>query len=98
MYIRTLEYVIAVAELGHFSKAAERCHVSQSTLSLQIRSLEEQLGVELFERSAHPVKLTPVGEQLIALMRLTTRSSHDLQGLAKSLRAPASAARGGRLA
>lgn len=50
MNLRTLEYVVAVADLGHFSRAAERCQVSQPTLSLQIRSLEQQLGLELFER------------------------------------------------
>jgi LysR family transcriptional regulator, hydrogen peroxide-inducible genes activator len=85
---RTLEYVVAVADLGHFGRAAERCQVSQPTLSLQIRSLESQLGVELFERAAHPVQLTPVGHRLIGLMRNTTTEVRKMKNLAKTLRAP----------
>lgn len=88
MNLRTLEYVVAVAELGHFSRAAERCHVSQPTLSLQIRSLEMLLGVELFERNAHPVRLTAGGQRLIGLMRNTTQEMQQMHALAKLLREP----------
>jgi len=86
MNLKTLEYVVAVADLGHFSRAAERCHVSQPTLSLQIRSLETQLGIELFQRGAHPVRLTPGGERLIGLMRNTTSVARQLKSLAQSMR------------
>ncbi len=91
MNLRTLEYVIAVADLGHFSRAAEHCHVSQPTLSLQIRSLESQLGVELFERHRHPVQLTPIGQRLIGMMRNTTTEVRELKTLARSLRDPLAA-------
>lgn len=86
MNLRTLEYVVAVADLGHFSRAAERCNVSQPTLSLQIRSLETQLGIELFERSRHPVRLTPGGRRLIALMRSATTEVRQIQMLARTMR------------
>jgi len=84
--LRTLEYVVAVADLGHFSRAAERCKVSQPTLSLQIRSLETQLGIELFERSTHPVRLTPNGRRLIDLMRSATDEARKIGELANALR------------
>ncbi|GAC1634417.1 MAG: hypothetical protein NVS9B10_30480 [Nevskia sp.] len=86
MNLRTLEYVVAVADLGHFSRAAERCNVSQPTLSLQIRSLENQLGVELFVRSTHPVQLTAGGRRLIGLMRNTTSGVRQIESLASALR------------
>ncbi|MGB3454763.1 MAG: LysR family transcriptional regulator, partial [Litorimonas sp.] len=50
MNLRDLEYVLAIVEHGHFGRAAEACHVSQPTLSGQIRKLEDELGVTLFER------------------------------------------------
>ncbi len=60
-----LEYVVAVHKLGHFGKAAEACHVTQSTLSMQIQKLEEEFGVTLFDRSLKPCVLTESGEKLI---------------------------------
>ena len=63
--IRDLEYFLAIAELKHFGKAAKKCHVSQPTLSGQIKKLEEQLGISLFERSNKKVMLTEAGEDII---------------------------------
>ncbi len=65
MNLRDLKYVIAVAENRHFGKAAERCFVSQPTLSGQIRKLEESLGVVIFERTNRSVEITPVGEEIL---------------------------------
>lgn len=56
--LRDLEYVVAVADEGHFGRAAERCNVSQPTLSVQVRKLENALGLTLFERSNRRVLLT----------------------------------------
>ena len=65
MNIRDLKYFVAVAELGHFGKAAEKCFVSQPTLSGQIKKLEEELGIKLLERSNRKVMLTDFGRDAI---------------------------------
>ena len=70
MNLRDLKYLLAVAELKHFGKAAGHCFVSQPTLSSQIKKLEEQLGVTLFERNNRSVELTPVGEAIVEHARL----------------------------
>src|SRR6478736_788962 len=61
MNLRDLRYLVALADLRHFGKAAEACHVSQPTLSTQVRKLEEELGVSLVERAPRHVMLTPAG-------------------------------------
>lgn len=60
-----LEYVLAVRKYGHFARAAEACHVTQPTLSMQIQKLEEDLGVILFDRSKKPILLTDAGKSVI---------------------------------
>ena len=62
MELRHLRYFAAVAEQLHFRHAAELVHVAQPALSQQIRQLEEEIGVKLFERSRHNVRLTPAGK------------------------------------
>ena len=59
--------MVALAQEAHFGRAAERCHVSQPTLSIAIRKLEEELGVPLFERAKQSVTLTPLGQKTLAL-------------------------------
>ncbi|RMG55585.1 MAG: LysR family transcriptional regulator, partial [Gammaproteobacteria bacterium] len=66
MTLTELRYIVAVARHRHFGRAAESCHVSQPTLSMGVRRLEEQLGVVLFERGHGEVRITPVGEALVA--------------------------------
>lgn len=66
---RQLEYLVALADLRHFGRAARRCAVSQPTLSVQLRQIEERLGTNLFERDTAPVTLTPAGERTVALAR-----------------------------
>ncbi len=65
MNIKDLKYFLAVTELEHFGKAAKRCYVSQPTLSGQLKKLEEQLGVALFERTNRRVMLTEAGKQIL---------------------------------
>ncbi|MDH5424648.1 MAG: hydrogen peroxide-inducible genes activator [Gammaproteobacteria bacterium] len=65
MNLRDLKYIIAVADTRHFGKAAERCFVSQPTLSGQIKKLEEDLGVTIFERTNRSVEVTPIGEAIL---------------------------------
>lgn len=89
MNLRDLQYVVAVADLQHFGRAAERCHVSQPTLSMQIRKVEDYLGVDLFERSGRRVLVTPAGEQIIDKARVLLRDYEELQLTAKRLKDPA---------
>ena len=64
MNLQEISYLVAVAELCHFGRAAEACNVSQPTLSSQIKKLEEELGVTLLERTNKRVDITPVGQQI----------------------------------
>jgi len=64
--ITQLEYVVAVNKYRNFAKAADRCYITQPTLSMQIKKLEEQLGILLFDRSKKPVQPTKLGEKVIA--------------------------------
>lgn len=69
MNLRDLEYAVAVAEHEHFGRAAEACHVSQPTLSGQIRKLEAELGAPLFERGRGGVRITDLGRSVVAEAR-----------------------------
>ena len=60
-----LEYIVAVDEYRHFATAADKCFVTQPTLSMQIKKLEEDLGVIIFDRSRQPVVPTDIGKKLI---------------------------------
>lgn len=75
MSIRALRYFIALAECLNFTRAAERCSVTQSTLSIQLRKLEEYLGVALFERDRAHVALTAEGQRVLRLARITVRAA-----------------------
>jgi LysR family transcriptional regulator, hydrogen peroxide-inducible genes activator len=85
MLLRQLEYVVAVDDLKNFTKAADRCCVTQSTLSLQIKSLEDLLGIQIFDRTTLPVKLTKEGEQLIEEARNIVKQAKAFENFAKSL-------------
>ncbi|MGE0771467.1 MAG: LysR substrate-binding domain-containing protein [Cyclobacteriaceae bacterium] len=74
-----LEYLIAVDTYRHFSTAAEKCFVSQPTLSMQIQKAEEDLGVKVFDRSKQPVVPTEIGEKLLAQARKIIHESVTLQ-------------------
>ncbi len=69
MTLTELRYIVAVAKERHFGHAAESCFVSQPTLSVAVRKLEDELGVTLFERAKGQVRVTPVGEQVVAQAR-----------------------------
>ena len=92
MNLRDLRYIISVADLGHFGQAAQACNVSQSTLSGQILKLEEELGVAVFERVGKKVRLTPVGEQIVAHARRSVAASADIVAAARASRDPLSGA------
>src|SRR5688572_27212066 len=65
MTLTELRYVVALARERHFGRAAEKCFVSQPTLSVAIKKLEDELGVALFERAASEVRVTDVGNRVI---------------------------------
>ena len=66
MTLTELRYVVAVSRERHFGRAADACFVSQPTLSVGIKKLEEELGIVIFERGSNEIRLTPVGEQIVA--------------------------------
>lgn len=88
MNLRDLKYVIAVAETRHFGQAAARCFVSQPTLSGQIKKLEEELDVVIFERTKRSVEVTPVGEAIIAHARKVVEQTDAIEQLARAHRDP----------
>ncbi|MBK8803787.1 MAG: LysR family transcriptional regulator [Fibrobacteres bacterium] len=88
MNLRDLEYFVAVAELGHFGKAADRCFCTQPTLSGQLRKLEDELGSPLFERMPQGVRLTPLGAQCLVSAREALQASRRILDLGKASRDP----------
>ena len=82
MNFRDLKYAVAVAENRHFGKAAEHCFVSQPTLSGQIKKLEEELGITLFERTKRSVEVTPLGEAIIEQAKRVLEQAEGIQQLA----------------
>ncbi|MEE4173218.1 MAG: LysR substrate-binding domain-containing protein [Xanthomonadales bacterium] len=88
MNLRALKYFVTLAEIKHFSRAAEACFVSQPTLSTQIRKLEEELGVQLVERAPRKVQLTPVGEEIAARARHVLRDVAQIEAAARRSRDP----------
>jgi LysR family hydrogen peroxide-inducible transcriptional activator len=88
MTLTELKYIVAVARERHFGRAAEACHVSQPTLSVGIRKLEEELGVLLFERGGHEVSVTPIGRQIIDQAQRVLDQTASLRELAKQGKDP----------
>jgi len=86
MLLRQLEYYCAVCETGNFTKAAERCYVSQSAISQQIKALETELGVELLHRHGRSFSMTSAGENFFAkgreILAEMERLTYETQGIA----------------
>jgi len=89
MNFRALQYFVKLAELKHFSRAAEACFVSQPTLSTQIRKLEEELGVLLVERAPRKVMLTPIGADVAHRARHILRDIEHIKTAASHSKDPA---------
>lgn len=79
--LRQLEYLVAVADTGHFGRAAERVHVTQPTLSEQLRALEERLGAQLVERSRSNVLMTPLGFEVVEIARRMLRDAQQIRDI-----------------
>ncbi len=88
MNIRDLKYLVAVAELKHFGHAADACHVSQPTLSTQLKKLEETLGVVVIERTNRQVLLSSVGEKIVLQAKRVLSEVDELTRIADQHRDP----------
>ncbi|MGN6728537.1 MAG: DNA-binding transcriptional regulator OxyR [Rhodanobacteraceae bacterium] len=88
MNLRDLRYLVALAEHRHFGRAATASHVSQPTLSTQIRKLEEELGVTLVERTPRRVLLTETGREIVARARDVLHEVEQIRGIARRTRDP----------
>lgn len=89
MTLTELRYIVAVAQHQHFGRAADACHVTQPTLSLGIKKLEEELGVELFERGArNEVRITPLGERIVEQAQRVLDQASVIKQLASNLQNP----------
>ncbi|MDP9901215.1 LysR substrate-binding domain-containing protein [Variovorax ginsengisoli] len=83
MTLTELKYIVAVARERHFGKAADACYVSQPTLSVAIKKLEDELEVKLFERSAGEVTVTPLGEQIVQQAQTVLDQAAAIKEIAK---------------
>ena len=88
MTLTELRYIVALAEERHFSRAAERCFVSQPTLSVAVRKLEDELGVALFERNRNEIAPTAIGARIIAQARIVLEESQVVMQLAREGKNP----------
>ena len=86
--ITELRYILAVAQEMHFGKAAQKCFVSQPTISIAIRKLEDNLGVIIFERSKTSLIITEVGQQILHKARQIIEGISDIQTIAKQSKLP----------
>ncbi|MFT3718777.1 hydrogen peroxide-inducible genes activator [Pseudorhodoferax sp.] len=83
MTLTELKYIVAVAREKHFGKAAEACFVSQPTLSVAVKKLEEELDLKLFERSANEVAVTPLGEEIVRQAQSVLEQAANIKEIAK---------------
>lgn len=82
MTLTELRYIVTLAQEQHFGRAAEKCFVSQPTLSIAVKKLEDELGVALFERSKTRVKPTPLGENIVKQAQLVLEQTSAIKDLA----------------
>lgn len=90
MTLTELRYIVAVAREKHFGRAAEACFVSQPTLSVAIKKLEEELDVKLFERGANEVSVTPLGEEIVRQAQSVIEQAAAIKEIAKRGKDPVS--------
>jgi LysR family hydrogen peroxide-inducible transcriptional activator len=83
MTLSELRYIVAVAREKHFGKAAKACHISQPTLSVSVKKLEDELGVQIFERRANEVALTPIGERIVQQAQQALESADAVKSVAQ---------------
>jgi LysR family hydrogen peroxide-inducible transcriptional activator len=84
MTLTELRYIVTLAQEQHFGHAAERCFVSQPTLSIAVKKLEDELGVALFERSKSAVRVTPVGEKVVRQAQTVLEQAEAIREMARA--------------
>jgi len=90
MTLTELKYIVAVAREKHFGRAAEACFVSQPTLSVAIKKLEDELDVKIFERGANEVSVTPLGEDIVRQAQQVIEQAQSIREIAKRGKDPVS--------
>ncbi len=88
MTLTELKYIVAVAREKHFGHAAEACFVSQPTLSVAIKKLEDELGVTIFERGGTEISMTPLGAQIVAQAERVLEQTASIKEIAKQNKDP----------
>jgi LysR family hydrogen peroxide-inducible transcriptional activator len=88
MTLTELKYIVAVARERHFGRAAEACFVSQPTLSVAIKKLEDELNVQIFERGTSEVSVTPIGEQIVTQAQRVLEQTLAIKEIAKQGKDP----------
>ncbi|MCQ2975922.1 MAG: hydrogen peroxide-inducible genes activator [Bacteroidales bacterium] len=86
MTLQQMEYILAVDKYRHFVKASEYCKVTQSTLSMMIKKMEEELDTIIFDRNSHPIKPTEAGEKIISQIKIILYNTQQLKEITKSER------------
>lgn len=81
MTITQLKYVLAVAEYKNFTLAAEKCFVTQPTLSMQIQKVEEELNIQIFDRSKKPIQLTEIGQKIVSQAKNIVNEADRMQDI-----------------
>ena len=84
MTLQQLRYIIAIDQYRHFGKAAEACNLTQSTLSLMVKKLEEELDVRLFDRDAHPIEPTEIGRKVIDRAKVVLYNTEQIAEITRS--------------
>ena len=84
MTLTELKYIVTLAQEKHFGRAAEKCFVSQPTLSVAIKKLENELDIAIFERSKSSVSVTPLGERIVAQAQRVLEEARSIRELASA--------------
>ena len=84
MTLLQLRYIVAIEQFGHFGKAAESCGLTQSTLSLMVKKLEDELDVRIFDRDSHPVTATEIGRKIIDQAKVVLYNADQIAKMTRS--------------
>ena len=86
MNLRQIDYILAVAEYRHFELAAEKCYITQSTLSTMIAKFEDEIGLKIFDRKKKPLDITLEGHAILGQLRMIRTHFNQLEEMAQEIR------------